>query len=97
MIIGAFALGYFIAKQDCSSCIQEVKQLREEIKELNELYQNVLEENRILKEEIPKLLIQSYSNKVIWDITGLGQYRRGLCLLKIYLKDEIPIIGQLPC
>jgi len=60
-------------------------------------YQELQQENQAIKEDIGKLLIEYYGRPLVWDVFGVTKYKKGLCALRIVLRDEIPLIDELPC
>lgn len=68
-----------------------------ELKTCLEEKEKLQEENQNIKQDMAELLIESYAKPFVWDIFGVTKYKRGFCALRILLKDDIPIINELPC
>jgi hypothetical protein len=95
IVIGAFLLtgylGYYLRGQSVDYEIQEaVKQCELEKEKLQE-------ENQNIKQDMAELLIEYYGKPLVWDVFGITKYKRSLCALKILVKEDIPVINELPC
>lgn len=73
------------------------QRINNELKICSEEKIKLQQENKEIKEDVGQLLIEYYGKPIAWDIIGITKYKKGLCALKIILKDDIPLINELPC
>ncbi|MCK4649763.1 hypothetical protein KAT36_00885 [Candidatus Pacearchaeota archaeon] len=92
LVLGGILIGFLLWHPSQNDYVSKI-----DYNLLYQDYQELQQENQEIKEDIGKLLIEYYGKPIVWDIIGITKYKKGLCALKIVLKEEIPLINKLPC
>ena len=86
-----FLLGFIYGQSynKCDTNPKNVEYWKSEYKGLNESYQTCMQDKQVLQSNLFKLLVNSYGNKIIWNVSGLSSYKL-VCPAREYVDIEIP-------
>ena len=91
IILVSLILGIIVGQSynKCDTNPNNVEYWKSKYNKLNQTYQTCLQDKQVLQSNLFKLLVNSYGNKIIWNVSGLSSYKL-VCPAREYVDIEIP-------